>query len=122
MNTTMTTMVHALLVISLVGVMGFKGQSSTISDPEIQIALTQRLAMDGRINPKSIQIKVENGTATLSGTVETLTEKALAENLVMSTYGVKAVNNQLMVKPAPTKDFAVEQAVKEALKSTPALQ
>ena len=40
----------------------------------------------------------------------------------MSTYGVKGVNNQLTVKPAPTKDFAVEQAVKETLKSTPALQ
>jgi osmotically-inducible protein OsmY len=118
----MTTMVRILLVISVIGVMGFKGQSSTISDLEIQNALTQRLAMDGRINPKAIQVKVENGTATLSGTVETLTEKALAENLVVSTYGVKAVNNQLIVKPAPTKDFAVEQAVKEAIKSTPALQ
>lgn len=123
MNTTMTTMVRVLLVISLVGIMGFNGQSSTISDHEIQTALTQRLAMDGRINyPKAIQIKVENGMATVSGTVETLTEKALAENLVVSTYGVKAVNNQLIVKPAPTKDFAVEQAVKEALKATPALQ
>jgi osmotically-inducible protein OsmY len=122
MNNTMTTMVRILLVISVIGVMGFKGQSSTISDLEIQAALTQRLAMDGRINPKAIQVKVENGTATLSGTVETLTEKALAENLVVSTYGVKAVNNQLIVKPAPTKDFAVEQAVKEAIKATPALQ
>jgi osmotically-inducible protein OsmY len=122
MNNTMTTMVRILLVISVIGVMGFKGQSSTISDLEIQAALTQRLALDGRINPKAIQVKVENGTATLSGTVETLTEKALAENLVVSTYGVKAVNNQLIVKPAPTKDFAVEQAVKEAIKATPALQ
>jgi osmotically-inducible protein OsmY len=118
----MTTMVRVLLVMSLGLVTGFKGQPSTIADHEVQTAIAQRLAMDGRINPKAIQVKVENGTATLSGTVDTLTEKALAENLVVSTYGVKAVNNELIVKPAPTKDLAVEQAVKEALKSTPALQ
>jgi len=122
MHTTTTTMVRVLLVMSLGLVMGFKGQPSTIADHEVQTAIAQRLAMDGRINPKAIQVKVENGAATLSGTVETLTEKALAENLVVSTYGVKAVINQLIVKPAPTKDFAVEQAVKEAVKSTPALQ
>jgi osmotically-inducible protein OsmY len=122
MNTSMTAAAHVLLVILLGLVVGFKGQSSTIADHEIQAAISQRLAMDGRIDPKAIRVKVDNGRAMLSGTVETLTEKALAENLVASTFGVKAVDNQLLVKPAPTKDIAVEQAVKEAVKSTPALQ
>lgn len=112
----------ALLVISLVGVMGFQGQPSTISDLDIQSALTRRLAMDGRMNRTNIHIHVDNGRVMLTGTVETLMEKGLAENLVVSTYGVKAVNNQLTVKPAPTKDLAVEQAVREALKATPVLQ
>ncbi|HEU4684814.1 MAG TPA: BON domain-containing protein [Nitrospira sp.] len=118
----MTTVIRVLLVIALGLAMGFRGQPSTIADHEIESAIAQRLAMDGRINPKAIQVKVDNGTATLSGSVGTLTEKALAEHLVVSTYGVKSVNNQLNVRPAPTKDIAVEQAVKEALKSTPALQ
>ncbi len=78
--------------------------------------------MDGRIDARAIDVKVENGRTILSGTVQTLTEKALAENLVASTYGVKAVDNQLSVKPAPTKDTAVQRAVKEAIKTTPALQ
>jgi osmotically-inducible protein OsmY len=118
----MTTAIRVSLAIALIGLMGFKGQPSTIADHEIQAAISQRLAMDGRINSKAIQVKVDDGQATLSGTVETFTEKGLAENLVASTYGVKAVNNQLIVKPAPTKDIAVERAVKEAIKSTPALQ
>lgn len=122
MHTSFTTAVYVLLVISLGLVVGFKGQSSTIADHDIQAAISQRLAMDGRIDPKAIDVRVDNGRAKLSGTVETLTEKALAENLVASTYGVKAVDNQLIVRPAPTKDFAVERAVKEAVKSTPALQ
>lgn len=122
MHTGRATTVRTLLVLCLIGGMGFKGQSSTISDPEIQAAISQRLAMDGRINPKGIQVKVDNGTATLSGTVETFTEKALAENLVASTYGIRAVKNDLIVKPAPTKDVEIERAVKEAIKSTPALQ
>ena len=122
MNTSMTAAVQVLLVILLGLVVGFKGQSSTIADHEIQAAISQRLAMDGRIDPKAIDVKVDNGRAILSGTVETLTEKALAENLVASIYGVKAVDNHLIVKPAPTKDTAVQRAVKEAIKTTPALQ
>ena len=122
MHTSLTTAVYVLLVVSLGLVVGFKGQSSTIADHDIRAAISQRLAMDGRIEPKAINVKVDNGRAILSGTVETLTEKALAENLVASTYGVKAVDNQLIVKPAPTKDTAVQRAVKEAIKTTPALQ
>jgi osmotically-inducible protein OsmY len=117
------TFVQTLMaMLVLMGVMGFKGPSSTMADHELQAILTQRLAMDGRINAKAMEVHVDNGTATLAGTVDTLAEKAFAENLVVSTYGVTAVKNELMVRPAPTKDFAIEQTVKEALKSTPALQ
>ena len=102
--------------------LAFKGGSATYSDQEIEAAIKQRLAMDGRIDPKAIQVKVNSGNVTLTGTVETITEKGLAEGLVASTYGVRSVTNELVVHPAVTKDGTLKRAVEEALKSTPALQ
>ena len=77
----MTALTRVFLGISLMGVLGFHAQSSTNSDLDTQAALMRRLAMDGRMNSKSIEINVVNGMATLTGTVETLIEKGLAENL-----------------------------------------
>ena len=67
-------------------------------------------------------MKAKNGMVTLSGTVETITEKALAEHLVESTYGVKGVVNNLMVRPPVSKDDEIRKAVEEALRTTPALE
>jgi osmotically-inducible protein OsmY len=78
--------------------------------------------MDGRINSKGIEVKVNHGTVTLSGVIETIHEKALAENLVASTYGAKAVVNNLVVRPPVSKDDEIRKAIEEAVKSTPVLQ
>ena len=114
--------VRALIVVCLVFTMGFKGKSSTTPDPDITAAIKQRLAMDGRIDPTGIDGKVENGKVTLTGTVETLEEKLLVDNLIASTQGAKALNNAIQVTPTATKDETIQRAVKETFKTVPAVQ
>jgi len=111
-----------LVVVCIAFMMGFKGPQTTIPDSQIESAIKERLAMDGRINSKGIEVKVNHGTVTLSGDIETIHEKALAENLVASTYGAKAVVNNLVVRPPVSKDDEIRKAIEEAVKSTPVLQ
>jgi len=111
-----------LVVVCIAFMMGFKGPQTTIPDSQIESAIKERLAMDGRINSKGIEVKVNHGTVTLSGVIETIHEKALAENLVASTYGAKAVVNNLVVRPPVSKDDEIRKAIEEAVKSTPVLQ
>jgi len=63
---------RVLLVFFIIFAMGFKGKLSTISDTEIAAAIKQRLVMDGRIDPRGVSVKVENGKVTLTGTLETI--------------------------------------------------
>ena len=109
-------------MVCLVFMTGLKGESSTVPDPLIESAVKERLANDGRLKSKGVEVKAKNGMVTLSGTVETITEKALAEHLVESTYGVKGVVNNLMVRPPVSKDDEIRKAVEEALRTTPALE
>ena len=118
----MTKTLGLLVVVCIAFMMGFKGPQTTIPDSQIESAIKERLAMDGRINSKGIEVKVNHGTVTLSGVIETIHEKALAENLVASTYGAKAVVNNLVVRPPVSKDDEIRKAIEEAVKSTPVLQ
>jgi len=55
------------------------------------------LLLNGNLNSFSIETRVEEGIVTLSGDVDTDVEKALAEELVLSLYGVKDVDNQITI-------------------------
>lgn len=113
----------AVLVSCLMATLGFIGKGpATVSDGDIEAAIKQRLTMDGRIHSKGIEIKVEKGTVTLSGMVETIEERSLIDNLVASTYGVKAVVNHVIVRPPVNRDDQIAKAVKETFKTVPALE
>jgi osmotically-inducible protein OsmY len=93
-----------------------------LSDPEIESAVKERLAGDGRLDAKNIQVKVDQGIVTLSGTVPTLEDKALAEALVSGTMvGIHKLNNEITVVRPVLKDEEIKKAVEAALRSVPAL-
>lgn len=50
--------------------------------------------------PKSVQAMVHNGHVTLTGTVQTLFQRAIAEKAVRHVPGLKGVVNRLTVAPA----------------------
>lgn len=56
-------------------------------------------ALNRHLNPFAIEVDVENGTATISGTVENSVERDLAEQIALGVDGVNKVDNQLKLDP-----------------------
>lgn len=111
------------LVGSWIASVGFVGNTAQLSDPQIESAIKERLAGDGRIDATNIQVKVEEGVATLSGTAPTLEDKALAEALVSGTMvGIHKLHNRITVIPPVLKDEEIKRSVEAAIRSVPALK
>src|ERR1041385_3144911 len=116
--------VLALMLIGLsAGLVGFVGDVTQVTEPQIESAIRARLATDTRIDAKNIQVKAEQGMVTLSGTVPDLESKILAEALVSGTMvGVRQLHNEITVVRAVVKDEEIRKAVETALRSVPALR
>lgn len=67
------------------------------SDSSIREDITECLTRDGQIDAGRIQITVEDGEVTLTGTILTREEKRLAEIAAEQCAGVKAIWNELRV-------------------------
>ena len=120
----MLTQLVSLMLLSVAmlgsGLVGFMPNRS-FSDQELESALKRRVAVDGRIDAREIQIKVNQGNVTVEGTVPSLADKALVDGLVASTMGVRSVKNFLTVKQAGTKDVELKRAVEDVLRTVPVL-
>lgn len=116
------TLLIAALLGAAVGLVGFRGDVTQLSDQQIEAAIRQRLAMDGRLDAKSIVAKVEQGAVTLGGTVMTLDDKLLAEAIVSGTMvGIRSLKNEITVVRPSTNDDDIRRAVEAALRSVPVL-
>lgn len=67
-------------------------------DPDIAQDAAQALALHGTI-PESVQAVVHNGHVTLTGTVERLHQKEVAERAVRHIRGLRSVMNHISVSP-----------------------
>lgn len=65
------------------------------SDDRIREEINDALMSSWELDPSDIEVKVENGEVTLTGTVASRNDKAHAEQLVESVLGVEDVINQL---------------------------
>ncbi|MFP4101729.1 BON domain-containing protein [Coleofasciculus sp.] len=73
------------------------------SDSELTTAITTQLHWDGRVNASKINVTVDHGVATLTGTVPHYRAKLAATEDAKLVTGVYAVDNQLQVEyPATT--------------------
>jgi len=68
------------------------------SDERILEDVCERLTQHGRLDARDIDVKVENGEVTLSGTVDSRQAKRIAEDSLDSVSGVREVHNQLRVQ------------------------
>jgi hypothetical protein len=68
------------------------------ADSRIEEDACEALYLHGQIDASNIDVSVQNGEITLTGTVETRQEKRLAEDILESISGVKDINNQLRVQ------------------------
>lgn len=116
--------VVALCLVVLSGcLVGFVGDVTKVTDPQIESAIKERLVADSRIDATNIQVNVDQGVVTLSGTVPDLDSKGLAEALVSGTIvGVRQLHNELTVVRPVVKDEAIRKSVEAVLRTVPALR
>ncbi len=69
------------------------------SDVQIQHDVYEHLKWEPRVNESDIGVAVKDGVVTLSGSVPVYAEKAAAEGAAKRTLGVKAVAEEIEVKP-----------------------
>ena len=70
----------------------------TRTDEEIERDISDSLFWDGWVDSRRINVEVEGGVVTLTGTVHTSIEKKAAEDDVWDIPGVIDVRNELVIK------------------------
>jgi osmotically-inducible protein OsmY len=68
------------------------------SDARIEEDICEHLTHHGMLDATGIQVQVENGEVTLTGTVESRQAKRMAEDILDGISGVKDIHNQLRVQ------------------------
>ncbi len=71
-------------------------------DVDIQQDILAELAFDPEVKRTDVGIEVDGGVVTLTGTVETYTERWAAERAASRVTGVRALANEVVVKPEGT--------------------
>ena len=69
------------------------------SDVQIQHDVYEHLKWEPRVTESDIGVAVKDGVVTLNGSVPAYAEKAAAEAAAKRTLGVKAVAEEIEVKP-----------------------
>ena len=88
------------------------------SDAQIQHDVYEHLKWDPRVNETDIGVTVKGGVVTLSGSVPLYAEKVAAEEAAKRTAGVKAVAEEIEIKPTgihAKSDTEIAESVCRAL-------
>jgi hyperosmotically inducible periplasmic protein len=72
-------------------------ESIHVEDLEIRVAILEGLAHSRELGGKNIDVKVDNRSVILSGSVETPTQRSGAEQIARAVDGVAGVTNNLVV-------------------------
>ena len=92
----------ALLGLATTGCAVKRGQSTVgqyVDDAAITTAVKARFVDNKEVDATSIKVETLNGTVMLSGFAKNANEKSAAENLTWKVDGVKAVKNEIAVRP-----------------------
>jgi osmotically-inducible protein OsmY len=79
-----------------------RGQESVgayIDDASITTSLKSRYIENKDVDASSIRVETLNGTVQLSGFAKNALEKSTAESIAWKVSGVKAVRNELAIRP-----------------------
>jgi CBS-domain-containing membrane protein len=77
-------------------------EPQTVADAELRDKLVSRLKAEPWVRPSLVNITVTDGTVDLWGIVDSPTEKHALRVAVEVTPGVRAVNDNVLVRPAGT--------------------
>ncbi|WP_339409502.1 MULTISPECIES: BON domain-containing protein [unclassified Pseudomonas] len=73
--------------------------SRALSEARQEGSIWTAIALNRHLNPFTIDVDVENGSAKLTGKVESDVDRDLAEQIAMGIEGVSKVDNQLTIDP-----------------------
>jgi osmotically-inducible protein OsmY len=76
-----------------------KSKTMSLEDKNLREAAEQALDYDPTVPSNNVGVSVSGGVVTLSGFVDTYADKRAAEKAVKHVCGVKAVANDIEVKP-----------------------
>jgi len=92
----------AAFLITVSGCAVTRGQESVgayVDDTAITTAVKSRYVDNKDVDASSIRVETLNGTVMLSGFAKDRTEKTTAETLAWKVNGVKAVRNEIAIRP-----------------------
>ena len=97
--------VNSLLILALgvglsLGIAGCKSTPPPADDATLSTALHTRIGADSALSAEAIQTSVQNGVATLSGTVSSDAARSLAADDAAQVPGIRTVVNNLTVQQA----------------------
>ncbi len=96
--------------------------AETLEDTAIAAAVGDRLLADPGVDSLQIDVDVEQGVATLRGTVRTLMAKERARRIAGTVKGVRAVINRIDVLPPFRPDDELKARIETALATDPATE
>ena len=89
-------------VLASTGCSIMRGQETAgayVDDTTITTAIKAKFVEDKTVDAAAIKVQTLNGTVQLSGFAKSQAEKMQAENIARNTKGVRAVQNNLTVRP-----------------------
>ena len=101
-RTTLSAVAAAIVLITASGCAVTRGQETVgayVDDAAITTAVKARYIENKDVDTLSIKVETLNGTVMLSGFAKNATEKTTAEALARRVDGVKAVKNEIAVRP-----------------------
>ena len=102
MRTLLATTVSALALITMTGCAVTRGQETVgayVDDATITARIKARFVENQQVDASSISVETLNGTVMLSGFAKNATERTTAEGIARDVCGVRAVKNEIAVRP-----------------------
>ena len=99
---TIAASITAAALLTASGCAVTRGQETTgayMSDAGITTTVKAKFVENKAVDASSISVETLNGTVMLSGFAKNATEKSTAESVARSVNGVKAVKNDIIVRP-----------------------
>lgn len=101
-RTTLTAIVTAVALLSATGCAVTRGQQTVgafVDDSTITTQIKSRMLKDKDVAGTSISVETLNGTVILSGFAKSSMERSTAEMIARDVNGVKAVRNEIALRP-----------------------
>ena len=103
LRTPLAAMVAAAALIVTSGCAVTRGQESAgayVDDAAISTQVKAKMVENKQVDAASISVETLNGTVMLSGFAKNASERSMAESIARNVKGVKAVRNEIVLRPA----------------------